>query len=417
MLTESWNKLSSVIVVFFLVIACQSGLTQDLYHSPYSVYGLGILNEHSASLNRGLAGTGIGIQDERNLNHVNPASYAAILFPVTHIYEAGGYLESNRYRTSKFSESKLYGGLTNLSYWFRFKPWFTSAVGISPYSSVSYNITTRKNLAIAPEATYIYEGDGNITQLFWGNGFRITKNLYAGTTLSYLFGTITRSETVSSGEASNTLTLENKTFTNKMSVDFGLQYKINLLKKALVFGAVYNNGLVLKGKSNLTLQDANFDTLTHYKGKGVEYKLPKYIGAGISLSSKRSTVATDVKFTSWSQAAYLHQDIAFRDTWKFSAGYAYYGNDYAEGYVGTIGFRMGFHFQQHYLILKGANMNAWGATVGLSLPVSEGRSLVNITYSFDQLGTLRNNLILHQAQKIGIDFVVRDIWGIKRKFD
>lgn len=400
-----------------LVIVLQAARSQDLFHSPYSVYGLGILNDRSSSLNRGIGGTGIGVQDERNLNHVNPASYASILFPVSHIYEAGSYLESNRYRTNDLSESKLYGGLTNLSYWFRFKPWYSSAFGISPFSSVSYNITAKKDLAIAPETTYIYEGSGNITQLFWGNGFKITKNLSVGATVSYLFGTISRDETILPGEASSTLTLENKTFTNKFNIDFGIQYKISLVRKALILGVVYNDGLTLKGKSDLTLLDVNFDTLTHYEGSNTQYRLPKHIGGGVSLKSKRSILASDVKFTSWSHASYPDHEVAFRDTWKFSAGYAYQGDVYAESYTGMIGIQMGLHFQQHYLALKGSGMNAWGGSFGVSLPVSDGKSLVNITYAFDQMGTLRNNLILHQSQKLVIDIVIRDIWGVKRKFE
>lgn len=404
------------LIMFLWIMSSEACRAQNFFNSPYSVYGLGILNERTSSLNRGMGGTGIGVQDERNLNHMNPASYTSITFPVSHIYEVGAYLESNRYRTLESSESKFNGGISNINYWFKFKPWLSSTIGLSPFSSVSYDITTQKDLTIAPQAAYRYEGAGNITQLYWGNGIRINKNLAIGVNLSYLFGSITRSETVLS-QSDNALQLQNKTFTNKFNLDFGLQYKIHFLRRALIIGAVYDNGLKLKGKSELTLTDINNDTLTTYKGGNTHYRLPQNAAVGISLKSKRSLIASDLKFTDWSGASYSNQDVHFQDTWKFSAGYSYLGNENAENYFGLVGFRTGISYQQYHQNVNGQNLNLWGAAFGLSLPISDGRSSINLTYNYDQIGTLRNDLILHQSHKFVVDIVIRDIWGVKRKFD
>lgn len=127
---------------------------------------------------------------------------------------------------------------------------------------------------------------------------------------------------------------------------------MNLFGKALIFGAVYNSGLTLQGKNDFRLTDISYDTLAEYSGEKAEYKLPEEYGAGLSLRSKRSTLAADIKFARWSSASYPDEDLSFRDSWKISAGYAYYGNEFAETYPGMIGFRMGFHFQEHYLIVK-----------------------------------------------------------------
>jgi hypothetical protein len=54
---------------------------------------------------------------------------------------------------------------------------------------------------------------------------------------------------------------------------------------------------------------------------------------------------------------------------------------------------------------------------GVSLPVFDNRSSINLTYSFDQLGTLQDGLILQRSQKIMFDVIVRDFWGRRRKFD
>src|SRR6188768_3691393 len=161
------------IIAGILLLQAQATRGQNTFSSPYSVYGIGLLNSRTSSFNRSIGGTGIGLQDPFNLNHVNPASYASITASVTHIYEVGFYTESNRYQTSSLSKSKTNGGITNLNYWFRLRPRWATTLGLTPFSSVSYSISAKKDLGTSSSATYLYEGSGNITQLYLGNGFNI----------------------------------------------------------------------------------------------------------------------------------------------------------------------------------------------------------------------------------------------------
>src|SRR5689334_4380421 len=85
---------------------------QTFSSSPYSIFGAGILQQHYSALNRGMAGTGIAVQDGFNLNHLNPASYGSVTSPISHVFEMGLYGTSNRFSTSESSESKSSGGLT-----------------------------------------------------------------------------------------------------------------------------------------------------------------------------------------------------------------------------------------------------------------------------------------------------------------
>src|SRR5688500_16958332 len=155
-------------------------LGQNIFNSPYSIYGLGIMNERLSTLNRGMGGAGIAVRDEFNLNYVNPASYGAIQSPVSSIYEMGFYVENNNYKTNELSESKSNGSLTNINYWFKFKPYWSSMVGLSPFSSVSYKIATTQSLGSGSAVDYFYEGSGALSRFYWGNAFTITKNLSLG---------------------------------------------------------------------------------------------------------------------------------------------------------------------------------------------------------------------------------------------
>jgi hypothetical protein len=405
--------------VSMAVLCCLShvGLSQNIYSSPYSVYGLGMLNDRTTSFNRAMGGTGIAIQDQSNLNAVNPASYGAIASPISHIFEAGLYIEANRYTTNTTSDSKTVGGLNDLIYWFKFKPWWSSVVGMAPFSSVAYNIATQKDLGSNVQGNYVYKGSGNITQLYWGNSFSVRKNLSVGAHVSYLFGSIHKNETLQSSSIPSSLSLDHKIFANKIDIDLGLQYRINFEKRALILGAVYDNGVTLNGKSRIALYDGRSDTLNSHDGTRITYKLPQSIGAGLSLQSKRSILAADVKYKQWTKAAFSNQSLTFNDTWRVSLGYSYLGNPRAVSFGDLISIKTGIYMQNYYLNLKGNMLPIWGFSFGGSIPVFDGKSSINLTYSFDQFGTLNDDLILQRSQKIMIDVIIRDLWGIKRKFD
>jgi hypothetical protein len=51
------------------------------------------------------------------------------------------------------------------------------------------------------------------------------------------------------------------------------------------------------------------------------------------------------------------------------------------------------------------------------MPMFDNRSSINISYSFDSFGTTQHGLILQQSQHIMFDVVIRDLWGVRRKFD
>lgn len=390
---------------------------QSIYSSPYAIYGPGMIHGRASSFNKALGGTGIGLQDDLNLNNLNPASYASIAPPASHLYEVGLYIESNRLSTSSRRESKTAGGLTNLNYWFKFNRWWAAAAGLSPFSSVDYRITTQRDLGSGSTVNYTYDGSGNINRLYLGNAFTITKNLSVGVTVSYLFGSITRRESIDLSSEISLLTLDNKLYARKLDVDAGIQYKFRFGKRSLVLGLVADDGMTLNGEQDLALYDQYADTLANMEGDDVAYKLPSSFGLGASVQSKRYTIAADLRYEPWRQARYSDQDLIFQDTWRFSGGISYKGNPDATSYLGAIGWRAGFYGQQYQLKIKNTSFPLWGVSAGISLPMFDGKSSVNLTYTLDQLGTTMNGLILQRSQKLSLDLVIRDLWGVRRKFD
>lgn len=390
---------------------------QNASSSPYSVYGIGIMNERTTSFNRSLGGTGIGIQDPSNLNTLNPAAYLSISHPVTHLFEIGMYAEKNTYGTKLMSTSKINGGMSNLNYWFRFKPEWASTIGLSPFSSVSYDVSTSKTIADNTKGNYRYSGSGNVSQLYWGNSVKLFRNFTAGVNLSFLFGSISRSETIE-GTSTDGLQLDDKIFTSKFNIDYGVQYHIALPKhRSVTIGATFDNGLKLHGTSDLTLYEIDGDTLSTHEGSDVDYRLPLSIGSGISFRTRRSLFAVDAVFKQWSKASFSNMTTAFQDTWRMSAGYAYLGNQNADTYWGLISLKGGVYAQNHYMQLRDHQIMNYGFSLGAGLPVLDGKSTINLSYNYDRFGTTQDNLIHQSTHKFMLDVVIRDLWGYRRRVD
>jgi hypothetical protein len=407
------NKLISIVLLISLSASELSA--QNIFNAPYSVYGIGMIHERQSSLNSSMGGTGIGVQDPFNLNHANPASYGAIQQPINHIYEIGFYTESNRFKTNSSNESRSAGGLTHLNYWFRFKPWWSATAGLSPYSSVSYNITTKRELGSGTDIPYTYSGKGNLSSLYLGNSFKLSNDIMVGVNVSYLFGSIEKNEIIDL--STGPMTYERKITSRKVTLDAGLQYKIKIRERSLVVGLVADNGTTLHGTVRQSLYDGNADTLQSGKGRSLTYKIPASAGLGFGLHSKRSIIAADLRFKNWQQASFANEDVTFQNTWRLSAGYQYRGNPDATNYFGLISLRAGAYTQQFQLNLKGNSFPVWGYSFGLSMPVFDNKSSINLTYNFDALGTTRDGLIKQRSQKLMFEVVIRDLWGVKRKFD
>lgn len=388
---------------------------QTFSNSPFSIYGTGTLQPHLSSLNRGMSGTGIAVQDPFNLNHTNPASYINIRQPISHIFELGIYASSSRLSTASSTESKSSGGLTHLNYWFKFNPRWAATIGLTPYSSMSYDIMTQRELG-GSSVEYNHHGSGNVNALKMGNAFQVAKNFSLGFNASFLFGSLNKFETVELPAGS--YTLENKFVTRKLTIDAGAQYRLSFNKRALVIGLTAAPGIKLKAQQSSSLYDDDgADTLYTAEGETVHYKLPSSFGLGLALEGSRSIFAADVKHTSWSKAQFAKEDVILTDTWRLSAGYHYKGNPDAMNYIGLVSLRAGAYVQNHQLTIHDNNLKAWGGSLGASFPAFDNRSAVNLVYNFDQLGTTTSGLIRQQSHTLSLEIVIRDLWGIKRKFD
>lgn len=409
-------KIGGSILLLVTLITTQPK-AQDVSGSVYSVYGIGDLKWKGSALNRVMGGTGIAVRDIYNLNTANPAAYSAIASPVSKLFEFGGYSENNTFRNSSSSTNYQAGTISSLNYWFKFSPKFAGVAGIAPLSSSSYNVTS--NQAISAGASLIpvnYEGSGGFNQFYLGSSFQIIKNLSIGVNASLILGSLNKKAITGANSFSGALESNTKLFAQGANFDAGIQYFFNIKQSQFTFGATYKTSTKLNGYNQTVLTTLSSGSTRETDKLSVNYTLPKQYGVGFSYMRKRIVLAADLSFQEWTKAK-LENGAITKDVFRYSFGGEFKGNLETSNYLKAISWRAGYHIQDYYIIVRNTQLSSSGYTIGAGLPLNGNFATVNVNYSFTNFGTTTNGLVQQESNKFSIDVIIRDIWGIRRKFD
>lgn len=405
------------IILFAIAIFYPSYISaQSEAGSPYSTFGLGILQDNISSQTLALGSTGIGLRSDLFLNSTNPSALNAIRQPTTMMMGFGFNVGINHLESEKDEYNYRNGGLSNFDLWFRFNRKWAGSIGLSPYSKVAYSITTdRHSETLGGDYRVNYKGSGGLSKLHFGQAYEIARGLSLGANVNFLFGSLNRTEELVSQNGNFDFELTSKTHLQDLNYDLGLQYSLSLsLDRKITIGAVYapatnlytNQDVVLTKASDEIDENPNID----------DYSLPEKVGGGISFQGKKLTLATDVVFQKWSEAK-LNTDEELLNTLTFSGGaeYAPFNSKY-RAYGQSVLLRLGFSIQNNYLKIDGQNFYTWRASTGISVPFNRSQHHAHLTYTFSQNGTKDAGLFLENKHQIAVNFSLRDIWFVKRKF-
>jgi hypothetical protein len=82
-----------------------------------------------------------------------------------------------------------------------------------------------------------------------------------------------------------------------------------------------------------------------------------------------------------------------------------------------VSYRAGVSYKQTYLKFDNQQINDYGITFGVGLPIYRSNSTINVAVEFGRRGTTNNNLVLENYTKLNMSVNLYDLWFIKRKFD
>ncbi|MDE6582123.1 MAG: hypothetical protein K2K47_06340, partial [Duncaniella sp.] len=153
-------------------------------NSPYSMFGYGQLRENATTAQRQMGGVGYAMHSGRQVNVMNPASYAST-DSLTFLFDMGLDFTFINQKDVDGTRNDYGGGLDYITMAFPVTRWLGMSVGLVPYSSVGYSFGNEiKN------GTSSHQGNGGFNQLYIGAGATPFKNFRIGFNISYLFGNV-----------------------------------------------------------------------------------------------------------------------------------------------------------------------------------------------------------------------------------
>jgi hypothetical protein len=221
---------SSQFLFLILFVLCYSkGIAQDASSSPYSRFGIGDIQAAGVSQNLGMGGVNIAMYHPLGLNYSNPAAYGRLQLTT---FDAGVNASLMELKSMQKVQSNSDVSLGYFAFAFPLKSRKAGmGFGIVPLSNVGYKINDLQTNTLGNPELHVYEGSGGLHQFFLSTGFTPFKNLTAGVSASYLFGSINQERRVEFSDAS---------FMNSQLLDtrdqrgfyytFGLQYTLDSLR-------------------------------------------------------------------------------------------------------------------------------------------------------------------------------------------
>lgn len=415
----------SIITIF---AACACGAWSQVTTSPYSMYGYGLLREGATSTQRQMGGIGYGMTGGRQINAMNPASYAAI-DSLTFLWDIGADLSLN-WRSELAADGKenkghgVGGGLDYLAMQFPLSKHFGASIGLVPYSSVGYSFGDQ-----VVHGSLSNQGSGGITQAYAGFAGRL-KGFSLGFNISYDFGNVINDVYAYTADAHQTL-FEHVMQIRDWDVTIGAQYTLPTDKYSkLTLGAVYTPKKSLHGKTWAAFWDitaeSKADTVGYGKIGGKYYR-PNSVGVGINWQRTRSShlmVEADFSWQQWSKAAYpaLYTETGsvavdaqqFNDRLRFALG-GEFTPRLRGNYLKRITYRLGAHYTRDYFKIGNNDVKEYGIACGFGLPTIEGKTIVNLGFEWYRRQASPTALIKENYFNITLGLNFNELWFWQRK--
>lgn len=419
-------------------ICITPAVAQSGTNSPYSQYGLGLLNEQSSGFNRGMNGLGLGFREHNQVNYINPASYSA-LDSLTFIFDAG--LSG---QITNFSENghKINANNADFEYAvaaFRAFKHVGVSFGIVPFTNVGYNyaITDYLNGDRNVAYTNTYDGSGGIHQVYFGAGWEFLKGLSIGANVSYLWGDINRSVVNSYSDGSiSTLSKYYTATVKSYKLDIGLQYQLALNKKnALTIGLTYGLGHKLGADPTCSIISTNTmtavaDTMSITVNNGLE--MPTSLAAGVMWNhNNKLKLGADFLYQNWGTLKYPVYRVVndmpkyelvddyYKDRYKVTLGGEFCNDEMSRRFLDRVRFRAGVSYATSYYKVNGVNgPDEISASIGFGIPIVNAynnRSVLNISGQW--VHSAAKGLLTENTFRINIGITFNERWFMKWKVD
>lgn len=437
-------------------VAAQQLTSSVNTYSPYSMYGMGELSTKGNVIQRSMGGIGVAMWSNNMVNVMNPAAYA--LTPQqSFLFNFG--VEGGHFRNvqDKFAASQTnlvrtaYNTVNIHDIAFQMPLAKNLGLGFSltPYSNVGYNMyrddLSDDIIGNIGRVNYQYTGDGDVTEVKAGLGWKPVRSLAIGVAAMYYWGNINRSYntvvTNITGDGSYFSTRGIDTYdVSRIKFQAGIMWNpIYQDQRILTFGATYDlGGAVNPDMVKYVYVDNILESVVRLEeDSALPLRLPQQVSAGFFYQTLKIRVGADYVYQDWGNrnVDFVESDgtgvrVAYTDTHTVKVGLEVTPrySDVAH-YLNRVSYRVGARMGDYYQTFGGGRVKQYAVTAGLGFPIRLfGRSSINLGFeagmrrpdsdtimiSDKAAGTIRQT---YYKFSLGLNLFGEDRWFVRQKFN
>lgn len=422
-------KKNVVAIVCFIATIANA---QDGSVSPYSFFGLGDLRSSSTVENQMMGGIGV-YADSIHANLQNPAAYGKLRLTV---YTAGISYQQLTLKSTSAEENNQLATLDYLSLGFNVAKGVGIGFGLTPFTSIGYNIISESVSGNNAAVLSSFSGTGGLSRVYTSIGYQITENLSIGATANFNFGTLDNQRT-QEVDGVQFGTFDNReSRVNGLDFNYALNYTPTIKDKYTLYSSIRVNT-----QANLTSRNTqeigSFSRVTNGNIETIEVDLaaiglqntslqiPTTTTLGIGFGEERKWfLGAEYSFqglSSFTNEFIEIDNFSYEDASTFALG-GYYVPDYTSftSYLKRVTYRAGVRMDNTGMIVNNTEINDFGITFGVGLPLSSaagGFSNINVGFELGRRGTTDANLIQENYFRVNVGFSLNDKWFGKRKIN
>ena len=406
-----------ILIVLAAVTALSAAMAASAQEgmSPYSRFGYGLLNNNATAAQRQMGSVGYAMNSGRQINVMNPASYACI-DTLTFLFDIGTAFTTLKSNENGTNQKNYGGGLDYVTMQFPITKWGGGSIGLVPYSSVGYSFGSKID-----NGTSTRQGFGGINQAYLGLSARPFNGFSLGVNMSYLFGYITNDVYVYS---TSTSLFEQVIDVRDWMLQAGVQYSFKPdQRNRFTVGAVFTPGKSFRGKATVVKYDVTAnespDTVASL-GLRNNYSRPDTWGAGINWQwDDRLMVEADFTYQPWSKAKFAKMDnfihTRFANRYQVGLGAEFVPVLRGGSYIQRIAYRAGAFINHDYMKVRDNNVREFGISCGLGLPTPAGKTRINVGFEYRHRQAHPNPLLKENYFNLTLGVNFNEVWFFKNK--
>jgi len=409
-----------LVITLVLVTAITSA--QEATSSPYSFFGIGSLNFRGTVENRLMGGISI-YSDSIHLNLQNPSGLASLKLVA---FSVGGSHklvdQKTQTETGKTSSTSInylalgipVGNKLGLSF------------GVLPLTAVGYDLENLSGTTLVQNS-----GKGGMNKVFLAGGYQVTPKLSIGVDANYNFGNI-QNTTLLSQEGLDFASREsNRSNLSGFSFNLGATYIEKVFTNLNLFTSiVYTPETKLESQNfrqfaSVFIPNPNLQVDVDIRDVDVansKLTFPSQFTFGLGIGKTRNWFVgaeyTSQKTSNFNNRTFTLDNVEFSDASRYKlGGFFVPTSNSISSYWKRVTYRAGMRYEDTGLVINGEDINEFGISFGVGLPVGKLFSNVNVGFEIGKRGTVNAGLVQENFFNTFISLSLNDKWFIKTLYD